>query len=84
MEHQRKRRRKAAGTVRGRYWAVVEMKEEARRAVSKATPVYVALTHYAWDNMSGVCNLLDDLGRRRRTVIQRVQSFTLPELRSSP
>ena len=84
MEHQRKRRRKAAGAVWGKYWAVVEMKEEARRAVSKAYPVYVALTHYAWDNMSGVCNLLEDLDRRRHTVIQRVQSFTLPELRSSP
>ena len=49
MEHQRKRRRKAADAVWGKYWAVVEMKEEARRAVAKATPVYVALTHYAWE-----------------------------------
>ena len=84
MEHQRKRRRKAAGAVWGKYWAVVEMKEEARRAVSKAYPVYAALTHYAWDNMSGVCNLLEYLDRRRHTVLQRVQSFTLAELRSSP
>ena len=52
MEHQRKRRRKAADAVWGKYWAVIEMKEEVRRAVAKATPVYVALTHYAWDDMS--------------------------------
>ena len=84
MEHQRKRRRKAADAVWGKYWAVIEMKEEVRRAVAKATPVYVALRHYAWDNMSGVCNLLEDLDRRRHTVIQRAQSFTLAELRSSP
>ena len=80
----RKRARTAVDAVWDKYWAVVEMKQDARRLVEKASHLHAALTHSAWEEVSGVCQTMDSLAGRRKAVLQHVQSLTLAELRASP
>ena len=83
MEPPQKRSRKAVDAVWDKYWSVVEMKEESRRLVAKAASVHVALTHSAWEEIEGVCQVLDGLDMRRTAVLKRLQSLTLAELLAS-
>ena len=56
MEPPRNISRKAVDAVCYKYWSVVEMKEESHRLVAKAAIVYVALTHFAWEEIQGIPN----------------------------
>ena len=83
MEPPQKRSRKAVDAVWDQYWSVVEMKEESRRLVAKAASVHVALTHSAWEEIEGVCQVLDGLDMRHTAVLKRLQSLTMGELLAS-
>ena len=79
-----KRARAAADRAWGTYVDVIGMKEEARRFVQKAAPLYAALTHSSWRNVDRVCSLLEHMDRLRHRVLHQAQSLTLAEMRSTP